>query len=123
MKTAIPPKLANTTDGNEFLILNSWTDDLELEEVMIFLSDVGANVMRRASIWMLDGTFFTALTAYNQVQYHRITSYMKSTYCYHEIDHLTTLCVITSNGTVHKLPFCLTRCCSILDSSRGLMYK
>jgi hypothetical protein len=69
MKIAIPPELANTVDGKEFMILNSWTNDKELEAVMVFLSDVGADVMRRAPVCMSDGTFFTARTPYYQVKY------------------------------------------------------
>jgi len=36
--------------------------------MMILMSDVGADVMRRAPIWMMDGTFFSAPTPYYQVK-------------------------------------------------------
>jgi len=68
MNTVIPSSLTNTADGTEFMILNSWINDLEEEAMMIFMSDVGADVMRRAPIWMMDGTFFSAPTPYYQVK-------------------------------------------------------
>jgi hypothetical protein len=40
---------------------------MELEAMMVFISDEGANVMRRAPVWMMDSTFFTAPKPYYQV--------------------------------------------------------
>jgi hypothetical protein len=67
MKAVIPGSLSNTADGSEFLILNSWINDLELESTMVFMSDAGADVMRRAPDWMMDGTFYTVPKPFYQV--------------------------------------------------------
>jgi hypothetical protein len=45
LTAAIPTSLTNTADNTEFLVLNSWTNDMELEGLMVFLSDVGADVL------------------------------------------------------------------------------
>jgi hypothetical protein len=67
MKTVIPASLSNTADGLEFLILNSWINDLELEAMMVFMSKAGADMMMRAPVWMMDGTFYTAPKPHYQV--------------------------------------------------------
>ncbi len=67
MKAVIPASLSNTVDGLEFLILNSWINDLELEAIMVFMSKAGADVKRRASVRMTDGTFYTVPNPYYQV--------------------------------------------------------
>ena len=68
MNRVIPSTLTNTADGSEFMILNSWMNDIEQEAMMVFMSDVGADMMRQAPIWMMDGTFFSAPTPYYQVK-------------------------------------------------------
>jgi hypothetical protein len=67
MKAVIPAFPSNTADGLEFLILNFWINDLELEAIMIFMSEAGADMMRRAPVRMTDGTFYTAPNPYYQV--------------------------------------------------------
>lgn len=68
LSAAIPSTLTNTADNTEFMILNCWTNDMELEGLMVFLSDVGADILRRSPVWMLDGTFGTAPAPYYQVK-------------------------------------------------------
>jgi hypothetical protein len=60
MKPVIPASLSNTANGWEFFVLNSWINDLELEAMMVFMSETGADVMRRAPVWMMYGTFYIA---------------------------------------------------------------
>jgi hypothetical protein len=36
-------------DGSEFLIHHSWINDVELEAMMVFIFEAGADVMRRSS--------------------------------------------------------------------------
>jgi hypothetical protein len=67
IKTTIPSSLSSSADEKEFLILNSWTNENELESMMVFMSDVGADILRRAPIWMMDGTFRTAPSPFYQV--------------------------------------------------------
>ncbi len=66
-KAVIPASLSNTADGSEFLILNSRISDLELESMMVFMSEAGADVMRKAPVWMIDGIFYTTLKPFYQV--------------------------------------------------------
>ncbi len=51
----------------EFLILSSWTNNMELEAMMVFMSKAGADVMRRAPVKMMDGTIHPASKLYFQV--------------------------------------------------------
>jgi hypothetical protein len=67
LTAAIPASLTHTADNTEFLVLNSWTNDMELEGLMVFLSDVGADVLRRFPVWMVDGTFNSAPVPFYQV--------------------------------------------------------
>jgi hypothetical protein len=48
-------------------VLNSWTLNKELEELMVFLSDVAADVLRPHPVWLLDCTFNTAPVPFYQV--------------------------------------------------------
>jgi hypothetical protein len=66
MKTVIPASLSNTTDGSEYLILNLWINYLKFEAMMVFMSEAGADVMRRAPVWIMSGTFYTAPKLYYQ---------------------------------------------------------
>lgn len=67
LTAAIPTSLTHTADHTEFMVLKSWTNDTELEGIMVFLSDVGADVLRRSPVWMMDGTFSTAPDPFYQV--------------------------------------------------------
>jgi hypothetical protein len=66
-KAVIPSSLSNTADGSEFLILNSGISDLELESMMVFMSEAGADVMRKAPVWMIDGIFYTTPKPFYQI--------------------------------------------------------
>jgi hypothetical protein len=57
MKAEMLPEYTKTADGGEFLILRSWLNSEEKECLMVFLSDTGADILRRADTWLLDGTF------------------------------------------------------------------
>jgi hypothetical protein len=37
-------------DGSEFMILHSWINDMDLEAMMFFIFEAGADVMRRAHV-------------------------------------------------------------------------
>ena len=74
MKADIPSRLTQTADGGEFLIKHGWINRLESESMMIFLSDMGADIMRRSPVWMIDGTFSTSPAPFHpqgQVKTHR----------------------------------------------------
>jgi hypothetical protein len=68
MKAEIPSNLSKTADGKEFLLLKDWTNGNELESIMVFMSDDGAEILRRAPTWMMDGTFKCAQVPFYQVQ-------------------------------------------------------
>jgi hypothetical protein len=65
--TDIPNKLSLSADGKEFLITNSWINENELESLMVFMSNDGADILRRAPIWMMDGTFKVVPKPFYQV--------------------------------------------------------
>lgn len=67
MEANLPDKLTKTMDGQPLLHLITWKDDIEAESVLLFLSDPGAEYLRRAPVWMMDGTFKTAPVPYKQV--------------------------------------------------------
>jgi hypothetical protein len=50
-----------SADGKECLITNSWINENELESLMVFMSNDGADILRQAPIWMIDGTFKAVL--------------------------------------------------------------
>jgi len=54
---AIPTSLTHMADNTEFIMLKSWTNNTELEGIMVFLSDMGSDVLRRSAVWMMDGTY------------------------------------------------------------------
>ncbi len=60
MKADIPSSLNQTANGGEFLIKHSWINELESESLMIFLSDMSADIIRRSPVWLKDGTFSTS---------------------------------------------------------------
>jgi hypothetical protein len=46
MKTEISENLRKTADGEEFFIMNSWTNISELESILVFMSNSGADIMK-----------------------------------------------------------------------------
>ena len=74
MSTDIPTKLSLSADGKEFLITNAWINVNELESMMVFMSDDGADILRRAPTWMVDGTFKVAPDPFYQVKYIYVLS-------------------------------------------------
>jgi hypothetical protein len=67
MKTEIPENLSKTADVEEFLIMNSWTNICELESILVFMSNSGADIMKKATTWMMDGTFKICPVPFYQV--------------------------------------------------------
>jgi hypothetical protein len=59
MKADIPTSLNQTANGGEFLKKHSWINELESESLMIFLSDMSADIIR-SPVWLKDGTFSTS---------------------------------------------------------------
>jgi hypothetical protein len=57
MKTDIPDNLRKTVYGEEFLIMNSWINITELEFILVFMSNTAEDIIKRATTWMMDGTF------------------------------------------------------------------
>ena len=80
MKVHIPEKLSKCADGSEFMVHHSWLNDSEMVSLMVFMSDVGADILRRAHIWMVDGTFKIAPTPFYQASF-KILCYAKYYYC------------------------------------------
>ena len=56
MNMELPTKYTKTADGGDFLLLNCWVDKAS---IMLFLSDTGVDIQRRAKTWLMDGTFKT----------------------------------------------------------------
>jgi hypothetical protein len=67
VKVTSPSSLSSSVDEKEFLILHSWTNKTDLESMMVFMSDAGANMLRQASIWMMDGTFHMTSAPFYQM--------------------------------------------------------
>ncbi len=67
MKTEIPENLSKTADGEEFLIMNSWTNICELESILVFMSNSGADIMKKATTWMMDSSFKICPVPFYQV--------------------------------------------------------
>ena len=65
METNIPDKFSNTADGETFLLARQWFDNTR--SVCVFLSNFGAEILRKHHIWCLDGTFKTTPIPYAQV--------------------------------------------------------
>ena len=68
MDIDFPEKLRTTKDGQDFLTLQSWVDENELSSILVFLSTPGAEILKRAPVWLMDGTFKTAPEPYKQVK-------------------------------------------------------
>ena len=88
--TDIPNKLSLSADGKECLITNSWINENELESLMVFMSNDGADILRRAPIWMMDGTFKVVPKPFYQVKYIQYLSGLPVQYC-----------ILYTNSTVH----------------------
>ena len=67
MNGQFPDKFAKTNDGSDFLILQSWIDEIETEAMLVFLSDTGAQILKKHHVWLLDGTFRSAPSPFSQV--------------------------------------------------------
>ena len=66
----LPEKFTQTNDSGEFLILQSWTDNFEQAGLLVFLSDLGANILKTHSLWLMDGTFRSIPAPFSQVGFH-----------------------------------------------------
>jgi hypothetical protein len=60
------PQYTRAADGGKFLMLRSWLNSEEKECFMVFLLDTGADILRRADAWLLDGTFRTCPSPFYQ---------------------------------------------------------
>lgn len=70
----LPDKLTKTKDGQSFLLAQCWTNDDHEKSMMVFLSDYGADILRNAPTWLMDGTFKSSPTPFTQVSlYHHTT--------------------------------------------------
>ena len=57
MNMELPSKYTQTADGGEFLVLNCWVTNAEKASIMLFLSDMGVDILRQAKTWLMNGTF------------------------------------------------------------------
>jgi hypothetical protein len=60
MKADIPSSLNHTANRGEFLIKHAWINELAYKSLIIVLSDVSVDIMRRSPVWLIDGTFATS---------------------------------------------------------------
>ncbi len=67
MKMDLPAKYTTTADGREFLDMNSWTNNTENESLMVFISNTGADILKTALAWLMDGTYRISLVPFYQV--------------------------------------------------------
>ena len=63
----LPREFTQTNDKGDFLILQSWTNEAKDEGLLVFLSDFGASILKRHSLWLLDGTFKSTPAPFKQV--------------------------------------------------------
>ena len=55
--SVLPKEFTQTNDKGDFLILQSWTSEAKEGGLLVYLSDFGADILKRHSLWLLDGTF------------------------------------------------------------------
>ena len=70
MRNLWPPPFLTvklTADGREFLLHRDWLDEHQTKAMAVFLSDWGAEVLRKSSNWLLDGTFRSTLAPFAQI--------------------------------------------------------
>lgn len=67
MKMDLPAKYTTTADGREFLVMNSWTNNTENESLMVFISNTGADILKTAPVWLMDGTYRISPVPFYQV--------------------------------------------------------
>ena len=63
----LPKEFTQTNDKGDFLILQSWTNEAKDGGLLVFLSDFGASILKRHSLWLLDGTFKSTPAPFKQV--------------------------------------------------------
>ena len=67
METEIPEKYSRTADGGQFMVYREWIDDAKSLPLVIFISQWGADILARHSVWMFDGTFDSCPLPFAQV--------------------------------------------------------
>ena len=67
MNTVIPDEFKKTADNGEFLYFLDWVDNAKTECMAIFLSDWGADILKRSRMWFCDGTFSVTPDPFKQV--------------------------------------------------------
>ena len=67
MNTDIPEKYSRTADGGDFMICKEWIDSERKLPLVLFISQWGADVLKRHPVWMFDGTFESSPPPFTQV--------------------------------------------------------
>jgi hypothetical protein len=47
--------------------MNSWTNNTENESLMVFISNTGADILKTAPVWLMDGTYRISPVPFYQV--------------------------------------------------------
>ena len=89
MATELPTKFVKTNSGDDFLRLQDWVDAGQTKGMLIFISDFGADVLKRNPTWLMDGTFKICPDPFKQVNFtgqiesiikHKLGSYKGMAY-------------------------------------------
>lgn len=67
MDIIMPDSYSKTADKGTFLIHKSWVDIMQTKSMALFMSDWGAEVLRKHKIWLMDGTFKTTPAPFAQI--------------------------------------------------------
>ena len=70
MPKPIPEKYSLAADGSRFLLKQCWVDPEESLSMALFLTDWSADVLKRHTTWLLDGTFSSSPDPWVQVKYY-----------------------------------------------------
>ena len=63
----MPVEYTLTSNNMEFLRFHDWSNKDKEDGLMIFISDFGAEVLKKNKIWLMDGTFMSAPEPFKQV--------------------------------------------------------